>query len=172
MKPTHFIPMMLVMALMQGCGFAHVRTNVALPKIKSYSYADLGKIVVKSYEQNGDLQGLNRELEAFVASELEQLLSRNGLRRPAAGDRPVEMLAFNVDVDIVYGNRGLRYLSGGIGRAGQGRVATVLRVTDAATGETQYQSVSESNLNLGLFGGSMRLTIEENIQKLMNAYPK
>jgi hypothetical protein len=54
--------------LLQGCGFAHVRTNVPSSGLERYSYATVGKISVTSLEQNADLQGLNRELETDVAS--------------------------------------------------------------------------------------------------------
>ena len=171
MRLTHIILMVLMIAALQACGFAHVRTNVAISNLKSYRYAEPGKVTVSSAEQNGNLQNVNREMEAFVTSELEELFTRNGLRRHAAGEVNVPRLKFDVDVQIVYGSRGKRYITYGIGGAGEGKVTTTLWVVDADTGETAYQALSESTLSVGFFGGSMRSTIKENIHKLLEQYP-
>ena len=171
MRLTHIILMVLMIAALQACGFAHVRTNVAISNLKSYRYAEPGKVTVSSAEQNENLQNVNREMEAFVTSELEELFTRNGLRRHAAGEVNVPRLKFDVDVQIVYGSRGKRYITYGIGGAGEGKVTTTLRVVDADTGETAYQALSESTLSVGFFGGSMRSTIKENIHKLLEQYP-
>ena len=171
MNLTQSIATILMMTLLQACGFAHVRTNVSPSELKKYSLANIGKIVVVSTEQNADLQDLNREWEALIRSELEELLSRNHLGQPPAGERTQATLSFNVDMVIEYGNRGMRYLTGGIGGAGRGTVKTTLRVNDVDTGKLQYQSESESKLSLGFFGGSMRSTIRENIKKLLDHYP-
>lgn len=162
---------LFLLLLLQACGFAEVRTTLPPSGLDRYRYAAIGNVTVKSLEQNADLQNLNREFEKYIAAELSKLFSRNGFNGVAAGDRKPGTLSFNVEVDIVYGSRGARYFSYGIGDAGAGTVKSVLRVIDLATGETRYQSVADSKLSLGYMGGSMRSTIEENIQKLMNHYP-
>src|ERR1041385_2374481 len=80
------IATIFMISLLQACGFAHVRTNVSPSELKNYSLANIGKITVVSTEQNADLQNLNREWEALIRSELEDLLSRNRLRQPPAGE--------------------------------------------------------------------------------------
>jgi hypothetical protein len=95
-----FVPTVLIAALLQACGFAHVRTNVAPSELNNYRYANVGKITVVSMEQNADLQELNREWEALVRSELEELLDRNHLPPPPAGERIGATLSFNVGVNI------------------------------------------------------------------------
>jgi hypothetical protein len=166
----HF-SLIILLAALQSCGFAQVRTDIVLSNLKSYRDAATGKVTVNSAEQNEDLQNVNRETQAFVVSELEELFTRNALRHPAAGETKAARLRFDVDVQIVYGSRGKRYITYGIGGAGEGRVASTLRVVDADTGETQYQAAAESTLNVGFFGGSMRSTIQENIEKLLDQYP-
>src|ERR1043165_3174089 len=110
--------MVLIIAALQACGFAHVRTDVANSNVKSYRFAEPGRITVSSAEQNENLQNVNREMEAFVISELAELFTRNGLRRHDAGEANVPRLKFDVDVQIVYGSRGKRYITYGIGGAG------------------------------------------------------
>jgi hypothetical protein len=162
---------LFLLLLLQACGFAQVSTTVPPSGLDRYSDATVGKISVTSLEQNPDMLRFNRELETYISSELNELFARTGLSRAAAEDRKPGTLSFNMEVEIVYGNRAARYFSYGIGDAGSGSVKTVLRVTDLATEETRYQSLSESKLSLGYMGGSMRSTIKENIQKLMDHYP-
>src|ERR1051326_3702392 len=86
MTLTQSIATILIMSLIQACGFAHVRTNVSPSELKNYSLATIGEITVVSTEQNADLQNLNREWETLIRSELEDLLNRNRLRQPPDGE--------------------------------------------------------------------------------------
>ena len=78
-------------------------------------------------------------------------------------------LLFDLDIDIVYGNRAARYFIG-FG-AGKGTMRSVLTVKDKATGKIVYSATGASDLTIGAFGGSMESVIKNGIDKILEGFP-
>jgi hypothetical protein len=146
-----------------SCGFAHVEITQSLGEGPRYSRVAIEKILVRSYEKNPDATRLNERFTKLA----EQLLTTALGKRYTLVDRSQAggpaTLVVNVQIDIQYGNRGLRYA--GVG--GAGAVDSILTASDGATGVVQLQVASKSDLVMGLFGGDMSWTVEDNIHALV-----
>ena len=77
-------------------------------------------------------------------------------------------MIWNLDIDVQYGNRALRYTVG-FG-AGKGHVRSTLVVDDGAKQE-KYRSGADSDLAIGGFGGDIGAVLRDNIHKLVGALP-
>ena len=154
---------------------AHVRTDLASSDLHQYDKVFISEINVHSQElaaqNNAVLQSQMNEWEVFARGELENYVNDSHYKllnqRPASTEKA---LIVNLDIDLVYGNRALRYWVG-FG-AGKGSVNSVLIVTDNQTGNEKFRAVSESDLSMGGFGGDMESVLKQNIRELVDQYPR
>ncbi len=79
-----------------------------------------------------------------------------------------ETLVIDMDVEVVYGNRFLRWFVG-FG-AGRGKVDTVMTVYDAKTNAVKFKAVANSDLKGGGGGGDVGKLLQNNIRHLMKQY--
>ena len=169
------LTILFVIAMLHGCGAAHVRTDMESTDLHQYDDVFISTVRVHSEEdganQNEELQAEMREWSVFARGVLEgyvndshyQLLSQP----PASTDKA---LILNVDIEMTYGNRALRYWAG-FG-AGKGSVDSVLTATDNLTEASKFQAVANSDLSMGAFGGDMEAVLMKNVEALVDQYPR
>ena len=153
-----------------GCGVAHVKTQVAAEDWQNYRSAYIKDVRVYSEEaaavSNEALQTKMAGWQAQSLRQITQFLERSRLNLlPEPPAQPDNTLAVEIDTNVRYGNRALRYFVG-FG-AGKGTVNSTLSVTDAESGETKFQAESESSLSVGIGGGDMGRVLESNVEKLI-----
>lgn len=162
----------LFAATVLGCGAAHLRPQEnAAPGLAASVY--VGRVTVTSQEEaakaNEALQVKMRAWETEARSSLNEGLAAKGYQVVAAAPAPGSAtLTWNLDIDVQYGNRALRYMVG-FG-AGKGHVRSTLVVEDGAKQE-KYRSGADSDLAMGGFGGDIGKVLRDNIHKLVGALP-
>jgi len=162
----------MVATVVLGCGATHQRPQEKFaPGLSTGAY--IGRVTVTSKEEaaksNEALQKKMRDWEGFARSRLQEGLTARGYQvvtePPAPGSAA---LIWNLDVDVRYGNRALRYVVG-FG-AGKGHVHSALVVQDDAK-QTKYRSGADSDLSIGVFGGDIGQVLRGNIEKLSASLP-
>jgi len=159
---------------LNGCGVAHVRTEVATNDLHQFDTVYIAGVRVYSLEEsakhNEELKQKMAEWEVFARRELENYINASHYQL-AKQDQPENPLLLSVDLDIkvAYGNRALRYWVG-FG-AGSGSVDSTMVVTDSKTGQEKFRAVAESDLSVGGFGGDMEAVLKSNIKELVDQYP-
>ena len=173
--PGSRLTLVLVIATLYGCGVAHVKTDIASPDLHQYEKVYISDVRVYSEEaaakDNAELQAKMDEWKSFARSELEGYLTESHYQlvdQPPTDDERV--LVVDLDINVAYGNRALRYWVG-FG-AGKGGVDSVLSVSDSKTGAEKFRAVAASDLSMGAFGGDMHAVLEENIRQLVDQYPR
>lgn len=147
---------------------------MASPDLHQYEKVYISDIRVYSKEEaakdNAELQAKMDEWKLFARNELEGYLNDSHYRLvekiPPDGE---QVLVVDLDINLAYGNRALRYWVG-FG-AGKGGVNSVLIVADSKTGEEKFRAVAESDLAMGGFGGDMEGVLKANIKELVDQYP-
>jgi hypothetical protein len=175
LKRPYLLSLLIMIVTLYGCGAAHVRTEVASNDLHQYDKVHISDVRVYSLEEsaktNEELKAkmdewkifARRELEAYINESHYQLVEEN---QP---DNPL-LLIVDLDINIAYGNRAMRYWVG-FG-AGKGGVDSTLIVTDNITGQEKFRAVAESDLAIGGFGGNMEKVLKSNIKKLVDQYPE
>jgi len=173
---TYFsFPLLSMIAMLYGCGAAHVRTEVASSDLHQYDNIYISDVRVYSLEEsakdNTELQAKMDEWEVFARRELEAYVdeSHYQLVEEILPNTP-KLLVVDLDINLAYGNRALRWAVG-FG-AGKGSVDSILVVTDSKTGEEKFRAVAESDLAMGGGGGDMQAVLKANIEKLIDQYPE
>ena len=169
------LTLLLLVTTLYGCGVAHVRTDVASSDLHQYDKVFISEVNVHSQEaaaqDNAVLQAQMDEWEVFARGELENYVNDSHYQLisqpPAITEKA---LIINLDIDLTYGNRALRYWVG-FG-AGKGGVDSVLMATDSETGDEKFRAVAESDLSVGAFGGDMEAILKQNIKELVDQYPR
>ncbi|RLV60537.1 hypothetical protein D5018_06205 [Parashewanella curva] len=158
-----------------GCGAAHVNTKIHSENLKNYKNVYLSKVNVYSLESsakdNAKLQAKLKNWQRFSKHQLTQTLQKNGYKISQSMDTSNPQLLADLDINVKYGNRALRWLVGEFG-AGKGRVHSILKLKDARTKTVVYHIESESDLRVGGAGGDMEKVLKNNIYKLMAEYKK
>lgn len=167
-----FVTFSLVIFL-YGCGVAHVKTEVAASDRHQYSRIYISDVRVYSEEKaakdNAELKTKMEAWELFARGQLENYIKDSHYQLiDIAPTGPEAVLVANLDINVVYGNRALRYWVG-FG-AGKGSVDSLLIFTDSKTNEEKFRAVSESDLSIGGFGGDMEAVLKENIRELVDQY--
>ena len=116
----------------------------------------IASIAVESREQNADALALNAQWKKMAEDELRSQLNAKNIDTPAAGQATVVCR-----INVVYGNRALRYWVG-FG-AGAGSLTMVIELKDKA-GNVQYATETKSDLAVGAFGGDMATVARSAIQ--------
>ncbi|GAB2896395.1 hypothetical protein ACCI51_04750 [Microbulbifer echini] len=165
--------MIVVFSILYGCGSAHVKTDIQSQNIGSYRNILIQDVRVYSNEQaaksNAPLQEKLKRWESYSRTQLEQYV--NGSKYTlinSLDEAEGNTLLVDLDVNVQYGNRALRWVVG-FG-AGKGGVDSVLTVKDSETGEVMYKANADSDLSMGGAGGDIGDVLEENIKELIKQY--
>lgn len=158
---------LLLLVAVAGCGRAYVRTPPAATDLPRYRSVVLESVTVTSVEQHPAALRDNEEIAAYARQELLDALRRDGRYRvlDSPQEADAETLRLEVVSNVRYGSRALRYLVG-FG-AGSGRVESTLTGRGEPGGQEKLRAVSESDLAVGAFGGSMKKVVRKNIRALL-----
>jgi len=159
--------------MLVSCGKAHIKQGVKASDLKSYSNIIIQNVQVYSNEEgakeNQELQAKMKQWGSFARTELEGYVNKSKYKLVKSADKAKgKTLIVDLDINVQYGNRALRYFVG-FG-AGSGGIDSKLIVKDAKTGKIKFQSDVASDLSGGGFGGDMNETIRENIKVLVEHY--
>lgn len=84
-------------------------------------------------------------------------------------DDQKETLVLDFDVNLVCGDRLVRYLVG-LG-AGKGSINSMLILRDSQSKQLQFQSLADSELSIDFLGGDMEKVIKDNLISITTEYP-
>ena len=169
-KKISSIVLVSLFLFLTGCGAAHVKTDIQSQKFTQYDNILIQSVKVYSKEvsakDNQALQEKLRRWQSFASGQIQEYV-RDSKFTPVASLRTARgaTLLLDLDVDVQYGNRALRWAVG-FG-AGKGGVYSVLTIKDARTGEIVYKSQADSDLSVGAAGGDIGSVLESNIKKLI-----
>ncbi len=158
--------------LLHACGVAHVKTEVIAQDINQYTNIFIQNVRVYSNEasakNNAALQEKLKSWESHSRGQIESYINASKFTLvQSLDDTKGDTLLIDLDVNVMYGNRALRWVVG-FG-AGKGGVDSTLTVKDAKTGEVKYRGHGDSDLSVGITGGDMGDVLEKNIRKLLKA---
>jgi hypothetical protein len=154
-----------------GCSSLKINTEVEASNFDRYENVYVRDVKVYSNEKNAAgnkaLQVKISEWKGFVREELNAYVNSSEFNTVDAS-KGAETLVIDMDVEVVYGNRFLRWFVG-FG-AGRGQVDTVLTVTDAETQKIKFKAVANSEVRGGGGGGDVGKLLQNNIRHLMKKY--
>ena len=146
---------------LSACGGAQHKIVTQPQNIPTLTQVKLLPVEVSSKEQNPEVLSRNEDLKKIATDELETLLISKNIETIQACDTKV-----SCNIDVVYGNRALRYFVG-FG-AGVGHIRVIMELKDE-NGTVLYATNSKADLAMGGFGGDMvkvaRKTIVEAIEE-------
>jgi len=156
-----------------GCASTNLKTDVQSQDVSLYEKIYIGEVRVYSNEvaakSNVALQKKLKSWEEYSRQQLEGYASdsRLALVDTLEGNTG-NTLTIDLDVNVQYGNRALRWAVG-FG-AGKGGVDSSLVVKDPETGAVKYKAQANSELTMGGAGGDIGDVLEKNIKKLIAQY--
>ena len=172
-KLTQSLVVVIALLGLYGCGSAQVKTDTQTPDMRQYDNVLIRDVKVYSLEEaakdNDELQKKLQQWASFSKTELEGYARRspyelvNSLKNVSG-----KTLIVDLDVNVKYGNRALRWAIG-FG-AGSGAVDSTLTMRDANSGKVKFHSQAHSDLSIGFAGGDMELVLQENIRELLKDY--
>lgn len=151
-----------------GCGHAHVQTDIPVQDFTGYQRILINKVKVYSNEEAAkDNLALHEKIKvwgSFSRNQLERYVNNSEYQLISLiADANEDTLIIDLDVNVRYGNRALRWIAS-FG-AGKGEVDSILTVTDAATYEIKFRGKASSDLLTGITGGDMGSVLEKNVEK-------
>ena len=156
-----------------GCSSLKINTEVEASNFELYKNVYVRDVKVYSNEKsavkNAPLQIKISEWQEYAREQLDTYVNSTDFKKVGSNDRN-ETLIIDMDVEVVYGNRFLRWFVG-FG-AGRGQVDTVLTVTDARSNNIKFKAVANSDMKRGSFGGDVGKLLQNNIRHLMKQYRK
>ncbi len=165
---------MLLLTTAGGCGsgFGKARavTMVAPVDIENCSAVYVEDVNVSSEEQNEKTEKSNARYAQYTQEQIDAALQE--LNRFDVLDEKrmtSDSLVLQTNIHIVYGNQALRYVVTGY-LAGEGRINVTMKLVDPLTNKIKMEVYSNSELTIGLFGGSMDSVIENNIQEVIEEF--
>ena len=166
------LSIMTISFLLHACGIAHVKTEVVAQDIDQYTNIFIQDVRVYSNEasakNNVPLQEKLKSWESYSRGQIESYINASKFTLvKSLDDTKSDTLLIDLDVNVKYGNRALRWAVG-FG-AGGGGVDSTLTVKDAKTGEVKYRGHADSDLSVGIAGGDIGDVLEKNIRELMKA---
>ncbi|HYD48248.1 MAG TPA: DUF4410 domain-containing protein [Terriglobales bacterium] len=149
--------LLLALAALGACGRIHSRVVVAPEKLGVIEQVALLPAEVSSREQTNEALALNAEWQTLAQQELEAAIGSRGIKiaRRDAKNRVVAR------IEVIYGNRALRYFVG-FG-AGSGHLAVTVELRDAR-GKVRYATSAEADLAGGLWGGDMSEVVRTTVR--------
>lgn len=169
MKTSIFKILIIFFSLIfiQACSRNNSRTVIGVTSnISQYSKEYIYKINVKSKNKNKDLLDMNKKMKIYSNNKLQNIFNKKGYKLATSSGAGV--LRFQLDMNIVYGNRAVRYFAGRYTDTGRGSVRSMLKILDNQTEEVKYKVLVVSSLSKGRFGGSMESLIKENINNILS----
>lgn len=169
LKSFQYAFLSFVMVFLYGCGAAHIQPSGNQTDLNNYDSINVGTVKVYSEEEaakdNVKLQAKMTKWKGDVRQSLVDYI--NDSRFNLNGNKP---LIANVDVNVAYGNKALRYWVG-FG-AGKGGVISKFSLIDPATNKVEYTVTAKSDLAMGVFGGDIAQVLKSNIKKLLTQVKK
>lgn len=146
---------------LNACGGVHHKIATQPQNIPVLKQVKLLSVEVSSKEQNADALSLNDQWKKIATDELQTMLDAKNIIATNNSDTTV-----GCSIDVVYGNRALRYFVG-FG-AGSGHMRVTIELKDKH-GTVLYAANSDADLAMGGFGGDMskvaRKTIVEAVKE-------
>jgi hypothetical protein len=112
---------------------------------------------LKSSDQKPEVLALNEEWKRLADDELRRMLEAKKIIQVDHG--PASVICH---LEVVYGNRMLRYFSD-LSTGGVGHVFATIELKDNA-GSVRYSTRSEAGLEGGIFGGSVNDVVRKTIR--------
>lgn len=157
--------------LLYGCGVAHIKPGVQSPDLGNYNGIAVNDVKVYSLEPaakgNAALQEKLKNWQSYSSEQLSNYVATSSFQRAADGQQESTLL-LDLDVNVQYGNRALRWAVG-FG-AGKGGVLSTLTAKDARTGEIKFEAQADSDLSGGGAGGDIGAVLRKNIQTLIEHF--
>jgi hypothetical protein len=122
----------------------------------------IAPVEVVSKEQNVDALSLNTQWKKMAEDELQTLFASKKI-----STSPNSQSTVVCRINVVYGNRALRYWVG-FG-AGSGSLTVTLELKDK-NGNVQYATESKADLAVGAFGGDMSDVARKAIQTAVKEF--
>lgn len=172
-KSIHRSTVIFMAVFLYGCGAAHIKTDIQSPDLRQYENFYVRDVKVYSNEPNAKTNiALQKKMEywaSFTRTELENYIRESHYRLVDSVEAESgKVLIADINVNVVYGNRALRWAVG-FG-AGKGGVDSLLIVKDAQTGRIKFKATSDSDLSMGGGGGDIDAVLKDNIRKLIDQY--
>lgn len=165
------ISALLTIISFYGCSVTHVQPGVQAPDLTSYKAVRIGEVKVYSLEPNAEdnepLQELMTGWQAYSQDQLRNYVERSNLQLTTDG-ATADTLLLDLDVNVQYGNRALRWAVG-FG-AGKGGVYPELTAKDANTGEVKYDAKAHADMLGGPAGGDIGELLKLKVQKLIEHF--
>ena len=166
---------MYQLVILCSCGAAHIKPVVQSVGLYDYENVYIRDVKVYSNEPsiktNIKLQAKIEDWAVFTRNELQAYVRESPYKLAHSSQTDLaKTLILDIDVNITYGNKALRWAVG-FG-AGKGGVDSLLTATDGQTGRVKFKVTAESDLAMGVFGGDMDDVVKENVTKLIDQYRK
>lgn len=165
------LSLIIFTAFLFGCSSLKINTEVEASNFDRYQNVYIRDIKVYSNEKNAAkndaLQARISEWKEYTRGQLNTYVNSTDFNMVGSKKRN-ETLVIDMDVEVVYGNRFLRWFVG-FG-AGRGKVDTVMTVYDAKTNAVKFKAVANSDLKGGGGGGDVGKLLQNNIRHLMKQY--
>jgi hypothetical protein len=145
-----------------ACGAVHNSVTTQPQNIPALEQVNVLPVEVSSKEQNPDALSLNDQWEKMATDELRSLLDSKKITEAANSDTTV-----GCRIDVVYGNRALRYFVG-FG-AGSGHMSVTIELKDKQ-GTVLYAINSEADLAMGAGGGDMSAVASKTIKEAVKEF--
>ncbi|WP_226647755.1 hypothetical protein [Microbulbifer variabilis] len=172
-KAPRLFFLMMTLSLLGGCGVAHVKTDVHSQSFEGYKNIQIEDVRVYSKERsaknNSILQEKLKGWEVYSREKLEEYARESNYQIvKSSSEAEGKTLLVDLDVNVQYGNRALRWAIG-FG-AGKGGVESVLTVKDSETGIIKFKAHADSDLSMGGAGGDIEAVLKKNIKALIDQY--
>ena len=166
----NILVLIFMFVVLNGCGVAHVRMDTPSTDLENYESVIIGVVKVYSNEaaakNNIPLQEKLKNWESSSRAKLEEFIKKNRYKLIESREETSgNILVVNLDVNVQYGNRALRWAVG-FG-AGKGGVSSVLTAKDFDTGEIKFRANADSDLAMGGAGGDIGNVLASNVEKLL-----
>lgn len=169
-KTPKMITLFVMLSFLYGCSSAQVKTEVEAKNLGDYENILIKEVRVYSNEpaakKNFELHKKLDGWKVYSRSKLEEYIKSGRYNLiDTLGQTAGETLLVDLDVNVQYGNRALRWAVG-FG-AGKGGVETVLTVTDSISGDVKYKTNAISELSMGAAGGDVGSVLKDNIRVII-----
>ena len=148
--------------VLSACGGVHSVVLKQPSGIDGIKAVTLIPVEVTSKEQNADAQSLNAQWKKMAEEELQSLFASKKISTSSNSQATVVCR-----INVVYGNRALRYWVG-FG-AGSGSLTVVIELKDK-NGNVQYATESKADLAVGALGGDMSDVARKAIQTAVKEF--
>ena len=152
----------IVTLALSACGVPH-HTVVTQPNnLVMFKQVTLLPVEVSSGEQSPDALAVNEKWKKWAMDELQSLMATKNIEVSSNSQATVACR-----IEIVYGNRALRYFIG-FG-AGAGHIQVDITLKDS-NGIVRYATNSKADLAVGVVGGDMSQVVQDTIETAVKEF--